>query len=1002
MTQSNGKWDVQLAATLEDATAATPNYIQFGQYPTINGIPITDVETGQNSYILFDFNPDFTEGQTVTFAPGAGQFLGYDNAAGQLVGPLSGAYKIHIVNNTVDTNDQYTIELLNPSNGSVVQLDDSPYLTTSNGTILRISSFDSTGNQLSLDTADTPQNFNGLHNGDAVVYHAGLATNAPGLVDDATYYAILDPSEFATIDPNNPPTLQLAATAEDAQAADPASLNKLPTLTWTDGTGTAQTTTVNQVMATQTDELIGTNHSFTITSSDPTINTLTISEDPGATTTNLTEGELLTYQGATGTDSTLQNGQTYVVHIISQVNGSGTAQVQLKDAFRMANLGTLSNGNHTFDLTDVDPNTNTVVMDLASGSATLQENESLTFTGASVPGGLQSGQSYLIHILDQSDPTQMSVQLTAALPITRSGILSGGGNTYGITASDPGSGNLTLAVISGSAPTQGAILTYTGPTVSTAGYLQTGTQYTVSSVTATGTGTYTVQLIATAFQGSSSGTLQGQGQSFTISSFDSSTGLLTIAESGSSELTSLSQGQSLTFQGTSGTTTNSLQADQVYTIAFVGSQANPQSIQIKLLTTTQTAGYGTLQDGSSTYIIHESDSSTGTLTIQVLGNGALPSAGDTIIFAGNDTGTGSGFLQNGQSYSVENVISSSDSNNVQVQLAQYLSPTYGTLTGTGHSFVIEGNDGAQTLTLSENAGATVPSLTEGETLTYTGSAISGTDWLQNGHTYNVHIIDQSESDNILVQLIDTTGGPLVSDSTTNGINPQSNAIILTPDQTLIPTGTIVTFHAGGMDNEIGGLSPGQTYQVQVDPTNALILHLVKPQQLTGTNQSYSILSIDGTNTFTLSTQPGTTATLATGQTLTYTGPSGDANSLQNGQTYTVTVISSSNPSSPTVQLKLGTGPALGDSAINTPISLTIEETFTDSNGHTYILTGANAYTHIVTVQEVGTSNPGADITNGLALTYHGAFGSSTGSLKDGSTYYVSIRTRPIRPRSSSS
>ena len=46
--------------------------------------------------------------------------------------------------------------------------------------------------------------------------------------------------------------------------------------------------------------------------------TLTVAEEPGASVTPLTQGELLTYQGAIGTNSTLQDGHTDSVHIINQ------------------------------------------------------------------------------------------------------------------------------------------------------------------------------------------------------------------------------------------------------------------------------------------------------------------------------------------------------------------------------------------------------------------------------------------------------------------------------------------------------------------------------------------------------------------------------------------------------------------------------------------------------------------------------------------------------------
>ncbi len=182
---------VQLAASQADALSGT--FIAFGQYPTIDGIPITNVNTS-SSEILIDFNPGFTQGQTVTFSPASGQFLGYDNSNGSLAGSLSGTYTVHIVSTTIDSTDQYTIQL-DDSNGNLIQLDDSPYLTTGSGTVLRIESFNTAANLLVLNQADIASGFS-LNNGAALTYHVGLATDVTGLSDGTTYFAIVDPSEF--------------------------------------------------------------------------------------------------------------------------------------------------------------------------------------------------------------------------------------------------------------------------------------------------------------------------------------------------------------------------------------------------------------------------------------------------------------------------------------------------------------------------------------------------------------------------------------------------------------------------------------------------------------------------------------------------------------------------------------------------------------------------------------------------------------------------------------
>ena len=240
---------VQLAASQADALSDT--FIAFGQYPTIDGIPITNVNTS-SSEILFDFNPSFTEGQTVTFSPASGQFLGYDNSNGSLAGALSGTYNlVHIVTTTIDSTDQCTIQL-DDSNGNLIQLDDSPYLTTASRTVLRIESFNAPANLLVLNQADIALGFS-LNNSNALTYHAGLATDVTGLSDGTTYFAIVDPSEFTNVSSGTPVTLMLASTLDDAEASNP--VQQDPTFTWTDTNENPQTTTIQQVQTGLTEQL---------------------------------------------------------------------------------------------------------------------------------------------------------------------------------------------------------------------------------------------------------------------------------------------------------------------------------------------------------------------------------------------------------------------------------------------------------------------------------------------------------------------------------------------------------------------------------------------------------------------------------------------------------------------------------------------------------------------------------------------------------------------------
>src|SRR5208337_4623654 len=99
---------------------------------------------------------------------------------------------------------------------------------------------------------------------DPLTYTSSLATTVSGLVDGTTYYAVVTPNEFATIDSANPPSIQLAPTQSAAIVAGTPTV--YPTFTWTDASNTTQTATIGKVEPAQSEMLIGTDQSFEITS----------------------------------------------------------------------------------------------------------------------------------------------------------------------------------------------------------------------------------------------------------------------------------------------------------------------------------------------------------------------------------------------------------------------------------------------------------------------------------------------------------------------------------------------------------------------------------------------------------------------------------------------------------------------------------------------------------------------------------------------------------------
>ena len=985
ITSQNGagtEFYVQLATSA--ANAASGQNVVFGQYPTINGLPITKVDSTPNSTIQYDFNPGFVEGQTVGFDTAAAQFLGYDSAAGSwasdgfaigqvitvggasgnsgvftiagidvtgtiltlsasdslqnavargvaitasgaaltgnatltfiagtsstgptitrtgsLVGPLSGNYTVHIVNATPTSSALYAMQLKD-TNGHLVQLDDSPYFTINAGAnagqIIRIQGFQHTSNEVVLNPVDLAGGLS-LTNAEGLTYHSGLAINVPGLVDGTAYYAIVAAGEFSHIDPTNPPAVRLASSQNDAQAANPD--QQAPTFTWTDNNGIPQTTTIQQVQTALPSRLLGDTQSFTIVASDPNTNIVTVSLDQGSSTNPLAVGAMLTYVGALGTSSTLQDRHIYSVASIVDASDPSAIQLTLQDVLRLPTYGKLTDqtGEQSFAILTSEDDAILTIQWLGTGTFTpLTEGETLSFAGASLPGYLLNGHSYLVHVVGQSNTGLVEVQLSANYASIQSGsLVTANDVSYAIVSSDPASGTLTINVPGGSTPMLSDVLTYQGASIANAGYLQSGQQYRITSLKTTGTaGEYFIQVVAAAYQTASSGRLQGSGVSFTITGSNASTGVVTVALDPQSQITqAFGNDLILRFQGVSGSTANTLQNGIQYSATFLD-QSNASAITLQLTTLNQLAGYGTLTGSMGSYVIHESDAD-GIIWLSQVGSAQALVDNSTLTFSGVP-GSGATDLQNGQTYSVL-VVNQDDPQNMQVRLVQYVAPTYGTLRSGGSSFAISSFDkSSETLTLSPGSLAT---LVEGQSLTYAGAALDRTILLQNGSSYTVHIVDSSDPTAIVVQLLDVSG-PIVSDISGDGIDPLTNAVVLYPTQTPIPNGTLLTYHEGTGGTAIGGLQNGVTYQAVVSPTNLNLVHLAQ---------------INGT-----------------------------------------------------------------------PVQMTLDEGLT-TNGYAYAITGSNAGTHLLTV-EVPTGAP--QLVNGQAVTYAAVLGATTDSLIDGIIYYVQI------------
>ena len=218
-------------------------------------VPITLLDSVSNT-IAFDFGtwtdgaPLFTNGQTVKYTPAAGAFIGVNDSSGNILGELpAGQYTVSVVNNTnVSYANPFTIQLVDKA-GKVISLNNNPIFTAPDGTIYQVASFDSNDNLVdfvipqdltgSTQTSTPTQSFANLANAEALVYSQALGTQASGLVDGQTYYAIVDPT--------NPGIINLAPTATAAQAANPAVQVANPTLTVTSNQLIISSTTDTQL-----------------------------------------------------------------------------------------------------------------------------------------------------------------------------------------------------------------------------------------------------------------------------------------------------------------------------------------------------------------------------------------------------------------------------------------------------------------------------------------------------------------------------------------------------------------------------------------------------------------------------------------------------------------------------------------------------------------------------------------------------------------------------------
>lgn len=238
--------DNQLQLALTPADAQASRAVSFGPgYPTLRtnpadpasaiSVPVTLVDAEQSDSLMFSYttapgsdSPLFKTGDTVSFTPVAGRFLGYNDALGNLAGPLVGNYRVQVIDSLEPELFPLAIQLLD-QNGHVVPLNAYSRFEDSQRRAYSVYSADVESGEFWLyppptDDTGAPPVVPELPiaNGDPLTFHGGLINDVSNLGEAQTYYAIVDPL--------TPGIIRLAATPEQAAASNPAMQEAVPEL----------------------------------------------------------------------------------------------------------------------------------------------------------------------------------------------------------------------------------------------------------------------------------------------------------------------------------------------------------------------------------------------------------------------------------------------------------------------------------------------------------------------------------------------------------------------------------------------------------------------------------------------------------------------------------------------------------------------------------------------------------------------------------------------------
>ena len=502
---------LQLALTLADAQAGKE--ISFGAgYPTLSvgntAVPITLIDSVSTNTIQFGYStaldglPLFQTGRVVTYTPMPGKFIGMSDSSGNLLGALpAGQYTVQELKSAESADFPLAIQLLD-SSGNVIVLNTNSYFTvmsgTGSGTIYQVSSIDTENSQIDFNfptqqtdsgvtLLPTPVQNVSLTNGQQIQFTSGFSNTVANLVSGQTYYAVVDSSTIGVIN--------VATTAAQAAAANPAVQNALAQLQSVDAQAFVNTvtssfaTSTNNSVPPQTSTLkLQSNNSYTLWNNATTGTfTLNVNTPYGVQTTPALAWNI--------TASALQTALVALGGIVPTVTGSGTeASPWVISAIFQFNISNFEPGTGlVFDSNPLLADGSPVIYQAVPGKPVPGLTDGTTYYVYSQTNPYFSSTSpqYILSLHTTADSTSSPVDFTNTQTITDSN-----GMIYDFASLDTTSNQITLNLPVAAPITDVNNAQLTGGTTTLLNLTSGATQ--IMSLATSGSFTLTVQVGANA------------------------------------------------------------------------------------------------------------------------------------------------------------------------------------------------------------------------------------------------------------------------------------------------------------------------------------------------------------------------------------------------------------------------------------------------------------------------------------------------------------------------